>query len=176
MFAAIISLTLMGLSLGFGLAVAAQRFRVEGNPLAAEVEVLLPGSQCGQCGYPGCGPAAAAIASGQAPLTVCAPGGRALAEELSAKLGVAVDLSGVQDQQPLLARIREEDCTGCTKCFKVCPTDAIVGGPKQLHGVVRDACIGCGKCAEVCPTETVIMVPVPVTLRTWYWPKPALAA
>jgi electron transport complex protein RnfB len=175
MFAAIGSLTAMGVGLGFGLAVAARRFKVEGNPLVAEVEALMPGSQCGQCGYPGCTPAAEAIATGDAPLTACPPGGRALAEALAAKLGRNADFSDMQEQVPQLARIRDEDCTGCTKCFKVCPTDAIVGGPKQLHGIVRDACIGCGKCAEVCPTETIVMFPIPVTLRTWYWPKPLRA-
>jgi len=176
MLAAVASLTAMGVGLGFGLAVAARRLKVEGNPLVAEVEALMPGSQCGQCGYPGCTPAAEAIASGEAPLTTCPPGGRALAEALAATLGRSVDISDMEEQVPQLARIGEEDCTGCTKCFKVCPTDAIVGGPKQLHGVVRDACIGCGKCAEVCPTESIVMFPVPKTLRTWYWPKPVLAA
>jgi H+/Na+-translocating ferredoxin:NAD+ oxidoreductase subunit B len=169
-------LTVLGLLLGGLLGIAARCLRVEGSPLEAEIEALMPGSQCGQCGYPGCAPAAAAIASGAAPVTACAPGGRALAEALSAKLGVSLDLSGVANPVPRVAFVHEGLCIGCTKCLKRCPTDAIVGGPKMIHGVVTDACTGCEKCFAVCPTECIEMRLVAPTLQTWYWPKPALAA
>jgi electron transport complex protein RnfB len=79
MIAAIASVTVLGLALGWSLGLAARYLKVEGNPLAEKVEALMPGSQCGQCGYAGCAPAAEAIANGQAPPTVCPPGGRALA-------------------------------------------------------------------------------------------------
>ena len=72
----------------------------------------------------------------------------------------------------MVALVSEEICTGCTRCFKICPTDAIVGAPRQIHTIIRDACIGCGKCTEVCPTECVQLKPVEVTLRTWHWDKP----
>jgi len=173
MFAAILCLTLLGVALGWLLGLAARYLQVEGNPLAAQVEALLPGSQCGQCGYPGCGPAAAAIATGEAPVGCCAPGGRALAQELAALLGVAVDLSAVSDKAPVLAHVNEDLCVGCTKCFKRCPTDAILGASMMIHTVFPDACIGCGKCAEVCPTEGIEMRPVEQNLQTWFWPNPA---
>lgn len=173
MFAAILSLTLLGVALGWLLGLAARYLRVEGNPLAEQVEALLPGSQCGQCGYPGCGPAAAAIAGGEAPVSACAPGGRALAQELAALLGVSVDLSAVAERGPVLAHVHENLCVGCTKCFKRCPTDAILGAPMMIHSVFADACIGCGKCAEVCPTMGIEMRPVETTLQTWFWPNPA---
>lgn len=176
MIAAILSLTALGVCLGGLLGVAARLFKVEGNPLQAEIEALFPGSQCGQCGYPGCGPAAAAVASGTAPVTLCPPGGRALAETLAGKLGVSVDLSGMEDKPPVFAHVREELCIGCTKCFKRCPTDAIMGGPKMIHAVFRDACTGCEKCFEVCPTECIEMRPLEATLQTWYWPRPSEAA
>ncbi len=176
MIAAVSSLTLLGLMLGFGLGVAARLLRVEGDPLAEEVEAMMPGSQCGQCGYAGCGPAAVAVANGKASATICPPGGKALAEQLAAKLGIDVDLSEVEDRQPMVARIREETCTGCTRCFKICPTDAIVGAPRQIHTIIRDACIGCGKCTEVCPTECLQLYPVEINLRTWHWDKPMEAA
>jgi electron transport complex protein RnfB len=76
----------------------------------------------------------------------------------------------------MLARIREDLCIGCTKCFKRCPTDAIIGAPKQMHSVIADACTGCEKCFDVCPTECIEMRPIPRTLQNWYWPKPAIAA
>jgi len=175
MLSAIFVLTTLGLALGALLGVAARRLKVEGNPLAEQVAALLPGSQCGQCGYPGCGPAAEAIASGAAAPTICPPGGRALVEELAALLGVSVDLSGVDDAPARVAFIHEQRCIGCTKCLKRCPTDAIIGANNMIHSVFADACTGCGLCAEDCPTECIEMRAPPATLQTWYWPRPALA-
>jgi electron transport complex protein RnfB len=116
------------------------------------------------------------LVAGSAPVTLCPPGGAALAEQLAKLLGVAVDLSQTRDLEPRVARVSEDTCTGCTRCFKVCPTDAIVGAPKQIHAVVADACIACEKCVNVCPTECLQMHPVEVTLRDWRWPKPLAAA
>jgi len=176
MFAAIASLTVLGAVLGLGLGVAARKFAVEGDPLADEIEALMPGSNCGQCGMAGCAAAAKAIAEGSATPTVCPPGGKALAMAIAAKLGVSVELDGVADEGPKIAVVKEEICIGCGKCLKVCPTDAMIGAPKQIHNVIREACTGCGKCVERCPTEAAIMQPIPVTLQHWVWPKPAEAA
>ncbi|MDD5033918.1 MAG: RnfABCDGE type electron transport complex subunit B [Methylococcaceae bacterium] len=169
---AIISLTGMGLGLGFLLGAAARYLKVEENPLIDEIESLMPGSQCGQCGYPGCRPAAEALVAGDAPATLCPPGGRALAEQLANKLSIDLDLSDMEDQVPMVARVDESNCIGCTRCYKVCPTDALVGAPKQIHAVVADACIACSKCVDVCPTECLRLHPVKVTLRNWRWPSP----
>ena len=174
-FSAIIILTLLGLALGLSLGIAAKYLKVESDPLIERVEALMPGSQCGQCGFPGCRPAGEAVVSGNAPVTLCPPGGSALVEQLAKLLGVDVDLSQTQDAEPTVARVSEETCTGCTRCFKVCPTDAIVGAPKQIHAVVADACIRCAKCVAVCPTECLQMHPIDVTLREWRWHKPQLA-
>jgi electron transport complex protein RnfB len=173
---AVISITTLGLFLGILLGTAARYLKVEGNPLQKEIEDMLPGSQCGQCGFPGCSPAADALANGTAEVTLCPPGGRSLAIALADKLGVSADLSGVEDSQPMLAHIKEDLCIGCMKCFKRCPTDAILGGPKQIHAVLTEACTGCEKCVDICPTECVSMRPVPVTMQNWYWPIPATAA
>jgi len=172
MLAAILVLALLGLALGLGLGLAARFLRVEGNPLVEEVTAMMPGSQCGQCGFPGCGPAAEAMVAGKAPVTCCPPGGRALAEALAAKLGVSVDLSGMVDKPPAVAFVNEALCIGCTRCFKRCPTDAIVGAAKQIHAVVADACTGCEQCVDVCPTACLEMRPIRPTLDTWYWSRP----
>lgn len=176
MIAAVLSLAGIGLLLGGLLGFAARHLAVEGNPVQAKIESLLPGSQCGQCGYPGCGPAAQALADGLAPPTLCPPGGRALAGELAELLGASVDLSDLAEAAPTIAYVHESLCIGCTKCFKRCPTDAVVGASKQIHSVFADACTGCRKCFDVCPTECIEMRPVQPTLQTWYWPNPAAAA
>lgn len=176
MIAAILSLTLLGVALGLGLGVAARKFAVEGNPIVDELTALMPGSNCGQCGYPGCTGAAAAIVDGAAAPTCCPPGGKALAAAIAEKLGLSLDLSGMVDEGPKIAYVSEEICIGCCRCIKVCPTDAILGAAKQIHNVIREACTGCSACIERCPTEAMIMKPVPVTLQHWVWPKPALAA
>jgi electron transport complex protein RnfB len=176
MIAAILSLTTLGLTLGWLLGLAARYLKVEADPLVGQVAERLPGSQCGQCGYPGCTPAAEAIAAGTAPVTICPPGGRVLAEELATLLGVSVDLSGMADKTPVVAHIHEALCVGCTKCLKRCPTDAIMGANNMIHSVFADACTGCELCFEVCPTECIEMRPVMPTLQTWYWSKPAALA
>ncbi len=174
MFVAIVSLTILGSALGLFLGFAARRLAVEGNPLVAEIQAILPGSQCGQCGFPGCAGAAQALADREAPITLCPPGGKAVVQVLAAKLGVEANLADVEEKGPMLAEVKEEICIGCTRCFKVCPTDAIMGAAQQIHVVFREACTACGKCVDVCPTESVTLQPVPVTLQSWYWNKPVL--
>ncbi len=174
MVAAIASLTTLGLVLGLLLGFAAKRLAVPADALVSELEQMLPGTQCGQCGYPGCSGAAQALADGSAPVTLCPPGGRDLAQALAARLGVEADLTGVKDAAPQLAEVNEALCIGCTRCFKVCPTDAVLGSAKHLHSVFREACTACGNCVEVCPTEAIAMIPAPVTVQNWYWQKPGV--
>lgn len=175
MLAAVLSLTALGALLGILLGIANRHLRVEGDPIVEELLAVLPGSNCGQCGFPGCAGAAAAIAEGSASPTCCPPGGRALAAVIAARLGIQVDLSGVADEGPRIAAVAEELCIGCCRCLKVCPTDAIIGGPRQIHNVLREACTGCANCIVRCPTEAVAMRPAPVALQHWVMPKPAAA-
>ncbi len=175
MITAIVSLSVLGIVLGLILGMADRHFAVEGNPFIAEIEALMPGSQCGQCGYPGCSGAAKAVAEGEAPVTLCPPGGKALAMALAAKMGITLDLSDVKDSGPQLAVVAEDLCIGCCRCSKVCPTDALVGAAKQIHNVLREACTGCGNCIDKCPTEALVLKPVPISLQHWVWPKPNAA-
>ena len=175
MIVAIVSMTLLGLALGLMLGVASRKLAVEGNPMVEEIQAILPGSQCGQCGFPGCAGAAQALASGAAPVTLCPPGGREVVAALAAKLGVEVNLAGVKETAPAIAEVKEDLCIGCTRCYKVCPTDAILGAAKHIHSVFREACTACGNCVDTCPTEAIALRPVPVTLQSWYWQKPELA-
>ena len=175
MIAAIASLTVLGAVLGVMLGVANRVLRVEGNPMVEELVAMMPGSNCGQCGFPGCTGAAEAIIDGSAPATCCPPGGKALAAAVAARLGLTIDLTAMIDDGPKIAAVAEALCIGCCRCAKVCPTDAIIGAAKQIHNVMREACTGCSACVEKCPTEALVMRPVPVTLPHWVMPKPALA-
>ncbi|MDR9467940.1 RnfABCDGE type electron transport complex subunit B [Marinospirillum sp.] len=170
----ILPLAGLGTLLGFLLGVASRVLHVERSNVAVEIEELLPGTQCGQCGNPSCGAAAEAVAEGQLPPTFCPPGGRAVAEAIAAKLGVSVDLSGLCDEGPKLATINEELCIGCTRCYKACPTDAILGAAKQMHVVFAEACTACGQCEDVCPTECIRLEAVKPSLQTWAWSQPDL--
>ncbi|MCG8609710.1 MAG: RnfABCDGE type electron transport complex subunit B [Pseudomonadales bacterium] len=174
MIQAILVLMIMGLILGLLLGLAAKLFHIDTDPLLDEITDLMPGTQCGQCGFPGCGPAAEAIVEGSASVTCCPPGGKPLAETLAKKLGVSVNLSEMSDEF-LLAKINPEMCTGCTRCSKVCPTDAVIGANKQIHAVIMAACTGCKSCQQACPENCIEMVPESKALETWHWPKPEAA-
>ncbi|MEM8571769.1 MAG: electron transport complex subunit RsxB [Pseudomonadota bacterium] len=175
MIIALATMTALGASFGLVLGYAARRFYVEIPPIVDEIEQILPGTNCGQCGFPGCRGAAEAVADAAAPVTLCPPGGREVVVQLAEITGAELPRSGSEagsDGEPYVAFIFEDHCTGCTKCYKRCPTDAIVGAAKQIHTVIYDACIGCDACVEVCPTEAIMLRTKPRTLRSWHWPKP----
>lgn len=174
MLIATLALAAIGVLLGAALGLAARFFAVsDENPLIKEIEALLPGSQCGQCGFPGCSAAASALAEGSAAVTCCPPGGVALAEQLAGMLGVTLDADGMA--APLLARIEAAQCTGCTRCYRACPTDAIVGASGQIHLVLGNACTGCSKCLDACPEDCISLVPEEKSLDNWRWAKPQAA-
>lgn len=54
-----------------------------------------------------------------------------------------------------VARIRESDCVGCTKCIDACPVDAIIGTHQKMHTVLTAECIGCGLCVAPCPMDCI---------------------
>jgi len=175
MIAPILSVMLLGLFLGLILGYASKVFHVEGDALVEELIEMMPGTNCGQCSFPGCAGAAAAIVKGEAGVDCCPGGGRVLAEAIAAKLGVSLEAAGA-DSGPKHAVVAEDICIGCARCSKNCPTDAILGAAKQIHVVLHEACTGCGSCEKECPTGAIGLQPVPITLRDWNWTKPALAA
>ncbi|MBB3232045.1 electron transport complex subunit RsxB [Halomonas stenophila] len=154
-------LALVGLAGGFGalLGFAGERFRVEGNPVVENIDALLPQTQCGQCGYPGCRPYAEAIGEGEE-INKCPPGGEATIAALADLLGREVKpLDGEAETTPRVAFIREEECIGCTKCIQACPVDAILGAARHMHTVIADECTGCDLCLEPCPVDCIDMLP-----------------
>ncbi|MGY2341058.1 electron transport complex subunit RsxB [Pseudomonas sp. SDO5532_S415] len=131
--------------------------------LIQRIDALLPQTQCGKCGHPGCKPYAEGIANGE-PINKCPPGGNETINALAELLKVPVlelDLSrGSAPAQ--IAYIREAECIGCTKCIQACPVDAIVGAAKLMHTVIIDECTGCDLCVAPCPVDCIEMHPLPM--------------
>ncbi len=170
---AVLALLALCLVCGAILGFAAVRFRVEGDPLAEQINALLPQTQCGQCGYPGCKPYSEAIAGGDK-INKCPPGGEATIQALAELLDVEVlALDAVEGEKPQrVAFIREAECIGCTKCIQACPVDAILGAAKQMHTVIAAECTGCDLCVEPCPVDCIDMLVVGDNLQSWHWPLP----
>ncbi|MFT3905452.1 MAG: RnfABCDGE type electron transport complex subunit B [Steroidobacteraceae bacterium] len=131
-------------------------------PSAAQLDALLPQTQCMRCGFNGCLPYAEALAQGAAAANRCPPGGQGLADQLATLLG--------QPQRPLdaecgregpwtLAFIDAERCIGCARCLPPCPVDAIVGAQRLLHTVIDGWCTGCELCVSACPVDCIEMRP-----------------
>ena len=175
MLTAILAIAALSTSFGLLLGYSAIRFKVEGDPLADQIDAILPQTQCGQCGFAGCRPYAEAIAAGEAKINRCPPGGEtgmlALADLLG-KEPVPLEDEGAASKVKSIAHIRENECIGCTLCIQSCPVDAIVGAAKQMHTVIASQCTGCELCLPPCPVECIEMVPVKTTLSNWKWPFP----
>ncbi len=128
------------------------------DDVVARIDALLPQTQCTRCGYAGCQPYAAAIASGEAQINQCPPGGSAtilaLAELLERPAQALNPIHGEQ-ALPRVAWIDEARCIGCARCLAPCPVDAIVGAAKYLHTILVERCTGCELCLPPCPVDCI---------------------
>ena len=181
---AVILLGIMGLIFGAVLAFAAQKFAVEVDEREAKILEVLPGANCGGCGYPGCGGVAAAIVKGEAPVNACPVGGAAVAAKVGEIMGVAAETGekqvahvmckgscssaankyeyqGIQDCRAAAALIGGAKscsfgCLGLGTCVSVCAFGAL----SVVDGVAvvdEEKCVGCASCALMCP-DVVITV------------------
>ena len=182
-------LTLGGLGLIFGifLGVAYRKFAVEKDPKAEEVLAVLPGANCGACGFPGCSGLAEAIAKGEAPANACKAGGASLAEIVAQVMGVEASAEDAKVAR-LMCRGGEEKavrrakyvgltdcrsaktvgsggkactfgCLGLGNCVRACPFGAMSMGADGLPVIDPEICTGCGVCVETCPQGVLSLVP-----------------
>lgn len=174
---AFVVILVLSILLGTIFTFTATHYKLESNSIVERIDNLLPQTQCGQCGYPGCKPYAQAIVDGDA-INKCPPGGQrtinALANLLNTKALPLDAEHGAESNVKTVAFIREAECIGCTKCIQACPVDAILGAAKQMHTVIVDECTGCDLCVEPCPVDCIDMIPVAATLQTWAWELPKI--
>lgn len=183
-----------GLLCGLALAICAKFFAVKEDPRITKIASLLPGANCGGCGYAGCAGYAAAIVAGKAPLGKCTACSdmSAIAEvmgmsapdgEVVPKMAVVLCrgtknfakrsfiYDGIVDCAAANAvaggdKMCRFGCLGYGSCVRVCPTHAI----SVVDGVARVSprlCIGCGKCASVCPRHVIELVPKNRTIHVF---------
>lgn len=126
--------------------------------LAERLNAALPQTQCTRCGYPDCAAYAGAMASGEAAINQCPPGGAEGVRRLAAITGLPVlplNPANGEEGPRAMAVIDENWCIGCTLCLKACPTDAIMGSNKMMHTVIEPWCTGCELCIPVCPVDCI---------------------
>lgn len=177
----------VGVLIGILLGVAGEKFKVEVNEKEIAVRELLPGNNCGGCGYPGCDGLAAAIAKGEMPPSACPVGGAPVAAAISEVMGVEnventrftafVKCAGdcVKAKEvyeyvgPKDCRLAQNNpncgpkactygCTGYGSCKAVCEFGAI----DILDGIAvinKEKCVACGKCVSECPRHLIELVP-----------------
>ena len=134
-------------------------------PAAASIDALLPQTQCGRCQFAGCRPYAEAIATGEADINRCPPGGDATIRALAALLQREprpLDPQVGPSQPRQVAWIDDDRCIGCARCIPACPVDAIVGTQKLAHTVIADHCTGCELCLPPCPVDCIELRPLDV--------------
>lgn len=138
--------------------------------LATRILAALPQTQCTRCGYADCAAYANAVASGEAGINQCPPGGAQGIERLADITGHALAPlnpdNGVESPR-VLAVIDENWCIGCTLCIEACPTDAIFGSNKRMHTVIESHCTGCELCIPVCPVDCIQLENVSGSATGW---------
>lgn len=129
------------------------------------IDDILPQTQCGLCGFNGCRPYAQAMVHHGEAINKCLPGGIKTLVELAELFQVdpSADFADMEKKAKpaVVAKIRESDCIGCTKCIDACPVDAIIGAAKQMHTILTDACTGCELCLSPCPVDCIDLIPIP---------------
>ena len=144
--------------------------RTAPGSLADAIDRVLPQTQCTRCGYPDCRRYAEAVATGEAAINRCPPGGAegvARLARLTDQPNTPLDPECGAEAPRAIALIDEAACIGCTLCIAPCPVDCIVGAPKAMHRVIDEFCTGCALCLPACPVDCISLVPVTGERTGW---------
>jgi electron transport complex protein RnfB len=163
-------------ALGMLLGYSSLLFKQDADPIVEKINALLPQTQCGQCGFPGCKPYAESIAQGTSDINLCPPGGESSIKALADLLGKEVkplNAASPIPKEKSIAVIDEQACIGCTLCIQACPVDAILGAAKYMHTVIASECTGCELCLPPCPVDCIALKPIATNLASWQWPMPS---
>lgn len=180
----ILVLGTMGLVAGIALAFASKYFHVEKDEKIEAVKELLPGANCGACGYAGCAALAKAVCSGEVQVSMCAALKEDEIRNISSLLGQTVTESvrkkaymkcvGGTNCQNRYEYFGPEDCIcmsqydggvkscsyGCVgggSCLRACPFDAIIINEQKIAEIVYEKCTGCGVCISECPKNLIFL-------------------
>ena len=173
----------LGLIVGIGLAIASKIFYVYVDPLIIAVEEVLPGANCGGCGFPGCSSNAEAIVAGKSSPSSCVAGSADLAGIIAGIMGVSVEAKepdialpgctygteiaatkftyeGIYDCRAASMinggmKVCTIGCLGLGTCVRACPFNALSMGPEGLPVVDQEKCTGCGTCERACPKHII---------------------
>ena len=181
----VVILTVLGLLLALILFWVAKKFKVEEDPRIDEVEKVMPGANCGGCGFAGCRAFAdAAVKAPNLENQFCPVGGNETMKKVAAILGfevaekapqvAVVRCNGSCENRP---RVNEYDgvksckvkaalysgdtlgtfgCVGCGDCVDACQFGAISMNPETGLPVVDETkCTACGACAKACPKSVI---------------------
>lgn len=184
----VLIVAVIGLVAGAGLSIASVVMAVKVDEKAEKIREVLPGANCGACGYSGCDGYAAALSSGkESSASLCAPGGPAVAAEVAAVLGIqaqqtarkaaVVRCNGTCNNTTdkmiyhgvtsCLAAVQlfggqgscQFGCLGFGDCVDVCEYDAL----KVRDGVAvvdETQCTACARCTQVCPKQLIALQPM----------------
>jgi electron transport complex protein RnfB len=139
----------------------------------ADIDAVLPQTQCRRCSYDDCNHYAQAIATDNIPINQCQPGGQEgilRLAKVTTRPVIPLNPDYGFEAERSVAYIDEAWCIGCTLCVDACPVDAIIGSNKTMHTIQESACTGCELCIPVCPVDCIeleIATPARTGWQAW---------
>lgn len=170
------------------IALTHRRFSVWEDPRIDAVVGLLPGNNCGACGFPGCRGFAENLVAGKTTPAICSVMSPDMREDVAGYLGVEVGAANLRVARLLCAggsdvAIQQAEyqglgtcaaaaavagggkgctwgCIGLADCARACTFDAIRMNEVGLPVVIPEKCTACGDCVEACPKDLFVIMPL----------------